>query len=126
MHRMIPMVLLGALGACAANVEVADTLFVQPGKFHFLRCQDIAQRSAGLAARERELSSLMERASQSAAGPIINATVYAADLEQVRADQRLLWRTAQEKNCEALKASGAPDAPAPAPAPAPPAPARAR
>jgi hypothetical protein len=97
-----------ALGGCAANVEVADTLFVQPGKYRFLRCQDIEQRSASLAARERELTSLMERAGQSAAGPVVNAMVYAADLEQVRADQRLLWRTAQEKNCGAPKPQGTP------------------
>jgi hypothetical protein len=111
MNRMLRMVstllLFAALCGCAANVEVADTLFVQPGKYNFLRCQDIAQRSSGAAARERELSSLMERASQSAAGPVVNAMVYAADLEQVRADQRLLARTAREKNCDAPSPRGA-------------------
>jgi hypothetical protein len=108
MPRMVStLLLIAALGGCTANVDVADTLFVQPGKYRFLRCQDIAQRSNTLAARERELTSLMERASQSAAGPVVNAMVYAADLEQVRADQRLLSRTAQEKNCDAPNPQGA-------------------
>jgi hypothetical protein len=103
----LTFLLIAGLCGCAANVEVADTLFVQPGKYNFLRCQDIAQRSTDLATRERELSSLMERASQSAAGPVVNAMVYAADLEQVRADQRLLARTAREKNCNAPSPRGA-------------------
>lgn len=94
------LLLTPAVTGCAANVEVANALFVQPGKYNFLRCQDLAQRSAGFAARERELNSLMERANQSAAGPLVNVMVYAAELEQVRADQRLLIRTAQEKNCD--------------------------
>jgi hypothetical protein len=113
MPRMVStLLLIAALGGCTANVEVADALFVQPGKYQFLRCQDIAQRSTSLAARERELSSLMERASQSAAGPVVNAMVYAADIEQVRADQRLLSRTAQEKNCNGPNPQGTPAPPA--------------
>ena len=114
MPRLVPtLLLIATVGGCTANVEVADTLFVQPGKYNFLRCQDIAQRSTDLAARERELTSLMERASQSAAGPVVNAMVYAADLEQVRADQRLLWRTSQEKNCHASPPQAQPGPAAP-------------
>ena len=112
MRRIVPVLLLtSTLGACTANVQMADTLFVEPGKYRFLRCQDIAQRSVALTTRERELSSLMERASQSAAGPVVNAMVYAADLEQVRADQRLLWRTAQEKKCNEVPPAAAADPP---------------
>jgi hypothetical protein len=95
------LLLVPAVAGCATNVDVADTLFVQPGKFDLLRCQDLASRASSVAARERELMSLMERANQDAAGPLVNAMVYAADLEQVRADQRLIQRTMREKNCDA-------------------------
>jgi hypothetical protein len=118
MRQMVwALFLMPAVAGCANNVQMADTLFVQPGKYNFLRCQDIANRQAGFAARERELIGLMERANQSAAGPVINIMVYEADLEQARADQRLLARTAQEKNCS----QPAPAAAAPAPPPASPA-----
>jgi len=102
MGRILWALLLGpTLAGCTTNVDVADTLFVQPGKFDLLRCQDLMPRATGLASRERELMSLMERANQDAAGPLVNAMVYAADLEQVRADQRLIQKTIREKNCDA-------------------------
>jgi hypothetical protein len=113
MGRIIwTLLLLPAVAGCAANVDVADRLFVQPGKFDLLRCQDLLPRASGIAARERELMSLMDRANQDAAGPLVNAMVYAAELEQVRADQRLIQKTIREKNCEA---------PANPPPPSPPA-----
>jgi hypothetical protein len=106
------LLLLSAVAGCATNVDVADTLFVQPGKYDLLRCQDLAPRAAGRAIRERELLSLMERANQDAAGPLVNAMVYAADLEQVRAEQRLIQKTMREKNCDAPAPASQPNAPA--------------
>jgi hypothetical protein len=107
------LLLLSAVAGCATNVDVADTLFIQPGKYDFLRCQDLAPRAAGRAVRERELLSLMERANQDAAGPVINAMVYAADLEQVRAEQRLLQKTMREKNCDPPAPQAPPSQPSP-------------
>ena len=52
--------------------------------------------------QEKQLLSLMARADQEAAGPLINLTVYRADLEQVRADMVVLQQTAREKNCDNL------------------------
>ena len=54
-----------------------------------------------MAKRERELTSLIDRANQSSAGPVISAMVYGPELQQVRADARQLQETANEKNCDA-------------------------
>ena len=96
------------LGACSSpSVEkvYSTDFWVQPGKYDFLKCPDLAQRSMADSVREKELVSLMERANQEAIGPFINVTVYASDLEQVRADLALLQQTAREKGCDNLVAT---------------------
>ena len=110
------LVMVAPLGGCAGMPGSSQSLFAQPGKFHFLRCQDIAQRAIGTAKREQELTSLIDRANQSSAGPVISAMVYGPELQQVRADARQLQETANEKNCDAslAPAKGMPTANAPA------------
>lgn len=98
------LVLVAPLGGCAGTSGQSQSFFAQPGKFHFLRCQDIAQRSMATAKREQELNSLIDRANQGAGGPVISAMVYGPELEQTRADARQLQETANEKNCNASPA----------------------
>jgi hypothetical protein len=102
-----------ALGACStASMDKVYTpgFWVEPGKYQFLKCPDLAKKATADAAREKELVGLMDRANQESVGPFVNLMVYRSDLEQVRADQALLQQTAHEKGC---------DNPATAPAPAP-------
>jgi hypothetical protein len=92
-----------ALGACStAGLDKVYTggFWVEPGKYQFLKCPDLAKRATADAAREKELTGLMERANQESVGPFVNLMVYRSDLEQVRADQALLQQTAHEKGCD--------------------------
>ena len=93
-----------ALGGCARGLEdvYSTDLWVEPGKYDFLKCPDLARMSVAASAREKELVSLMDRANQSAAGPVVNLMVYDADLKQIRAQLALLERTAREKGCDNL------------------------
>lgn len=93
-----------ALAGCAGGVDsVSSTSFwVQPGKYDFLKCPDLAKQSMAESTREKELVSLMERANQSSAGPVVNFMVYDADLKQVRANLALLQKTSREKGCDSL------------------------
>jgi len=95
------------LASCAGGFDKVYTgnVWVQPGKYEFLKCSDIAQRSMAGSAREKQLVSLMERANQETAGPLVNAMVYSADLHQVRADLDLLQQTAREKGCDSIATS---------------------
>jgi hypothetical protein len=99
------LVLAAPLGGCAGSMGQTQSLFAQPGKFHFLRCQDIAERTVANAKREQELTGLIDRANQGAGGSVISAMVYGPELEQTRADARQLRETANEKNCEAAPAA---------------------
>jgi len=104
-----------ALAGCTSISEQTGSFWVQPGKYDFLKCPDIAQRTVGVSNREKELLGLMERADRDAAGPVVNAMVYSADLKQTRADLDLLRRTAREKGCN--NPTPAPQASNPAPPP---------
>ena len=100
------LIVLAPLGGCAGTTGPSQSFYAQPGKFHFLRCQDIALRQTAIANREKELNSLIDRANQAAGGSVISAMVYGPDLQQVRADARQLQETANEKNCDTSFAPG--------------------
>ncbi len=93
-----------ALGGCAGGLDsvYSRDFWVEPGKYEFLKCPDLAQRSLGDSKREAQLVSLMERANQDTAGPLVNVMVYQAQLQQVRADLELLQRTSREKGCPSI------------------------
>jgi hypothetical protein len=92
-----------ALAGCSSGFDIhTGNFFVQPGKYQFLKCPDLAQRSVAGSNREKELVGLMERANQGTAGPVVNAMVYSADLQQVRADLQELHATMREKSCDSL------------------------
>jgi hypothetical protein len=91
-----------ALGACSTDALHTGGFWVQPGKYDFLKCPDLARLTLNGSVREKELMSLMERADKEAAGPLVNLVVYRSDLEQVRADLALLQETARQKGCDNL------------------------
>jgi hypothetical protein len=90
-----------ALGACTTGIYTGS-FWVEPGKYQFLKCPDLATRWIGDSSREKEILSLMERANNEAVGPVVNLMVYRTDLEQIRADMALLQQTAREKGCDNL------------------------
>ncbi len=93
-----------ALAGCAGGLDSVYTgsFWVEPGKYEFLKCPDLAQRSLADSTREAQLTSLMERANQDTAGPLVNVMVYQTQLQQVRADLELLQRTSREKGCPSI------------------------
>jgi hypothetical protein len=95
---VIMAVLAPPLGGCAANLDLG-ILYAAPGKYDYLRCEDLAPRLANSVAREKQLVELMNRANQDVAGPVVNLVTYSTDLAQVRADQKNLRQAAVDKKC---------------------------
>jgi hypothetical protein len=93
--------LLAAMAAACSTTleETTGSLYVAPGKFVLLKCRDIVARSIADSKREKELISLMDRANQDPAGPVVNTLIYSTDLSTVRAELTELRKTAAEKNC---------------------------
>ena len=71
-----------ALGGCAGGLQSVYTtdIWVEPGKYEFLKCPDLARRSVDLSDAEKKLVSQMERAHQRTDG---NPRNYSS--------QRLVW-----------------------------------
>jgi len=73
---------------------------IDPGRYNAFHCDDLAARWKILVAREKELRDLMDRADQGGGGgAIIGSLAYRTDYESVRSEEKLLQRTATEKNC---------------------------
>jgi hypothetical protein len=104
-------ILVPPLMGCAQNLDLG-ILYAAPGKYDYLRCEDLPARLAKSLKREKELSDLMTRANQEAGGAVVNVVAYSADLAQVRADIKILRKAAIDKNCGNIEP--APAAPVPA------------
>lgn len=100
------------LGGCAQSLDLG-ILYASPGKYDYLRCQDLPQRLSAALDREKQLSELIARANQGTGGAVVSQAAYSADLAQAKAEQRTLRQAAVDKNCGSIE----PGAPAPAPKP---------
>jgi hypothetical protein len=101
------------LGGCSTMTGTFGDPMLQPGKFQFLRCEDIAKRLVAAQSREQELHVLMDRAASGTGGTAINWFVYEPDLKGVEAELRALRVAAGEKRCsdEVVKAAPKADIP---------------
>jgi hypothetical protein len=101
--RRALVVLLGAgLVGCGSSGG-AGSLLVDPGRYSAYHCNDLAARWKVLVAREKELRELMDRADQGGGGAVIGSLAYRPDYDSVLGEERLLQRTAAEKNCSATQ-----------------------
>jgi hypothetical protein len=87
-----------ALTGCGAN-DGAGSLLIDPGKYDAYHCNDLATRWKVLVAREKELHGLIDKANESGGGAVIGSLAYRTDYEAVLSDEKLLQRTAADKNC---------------------------
>lgn len=101
--RRALVVLLGiGLVGCGLSGG-AGSLLVDPGRYSAYHCNDLAARWKVLVAREKELRELMDRADQGGGGAVIGSLAYRPDYDSVLGEERLLQRTAAEKNCSATQ-----------------------
>ena len=85
--------LLGAptsAAAMSAGLEGAPTA---------LRAAGLVDRLKTIAAREKELRELMDKASDGGGGSVIGTLSYRPDYEKQLGDEKVLRRTAAEKKC---------------------------
>jgi hypothetical protein len=94
---ILGLVLCGLTG-CGMS-DGAGALFVDPGRYTLYRCDDLAARRKVLVARETELRGLIEKASESPGGAVVGSLAYRSEYDSVLAEQKLLQRKAEEKNC---------------------------
>ncbi len=95
----IPLIAVG----CSVSPE--NTLYLQPGKFDFLDCASIAERSKKASERVEQLRLLMSRASEGGpGGAVVNAIAYQDEMNTAQAQLYSLQQAADAKHCPALPA----------------------
>jgi hypothetical protein len=88
-----------ALAGCGGASNDPGAFLIDPGRYSVYHCDDLAARGKVLAARAKELSGLMEKAGEGAGGAVIGSLAYRTDYDSVLSEERLLQKTAMEKNC---------------------------
>jgi outer membrane murein-binding lipoprotein Lpp len=104
----------GVLGGCSV-----DRFIIDPGHYSVYHCKDLATRLTALQARQKELSELMNKASDGgASGTVIANLSYRGDYENAIGEEQVLRRAAAEKKCDLpppANTAMAPTAPPPSP-----------
>jgi hypothetical protein len=93
------MLAMAMLGGCASGDGLGPYI-VDPGHYSVYHCKDFAPKLTSLVAREQQLRSLMDRASEGGGGVVIGNLSYRAEYEDVLGEEKVLRRAAAEKNCD--------------------------
>lgn len=90
--------LAAIIGGCALSPD--NSFYAEPGKFDFLDCQSIAERTKKASERMEQLRFLMSRASEGGPqGAVVNAIAYQDEMNTARAQLYSLRRAAEAKHC---------------------------
>jgi hypothetical protein len=88
------------LAACSSSSDTSFSLFVDPGKYLYHNCAQIAGEMKGWTRRRQELKSLMDRADQSAGGTAVSVIAYKGEYVAAGEELELLQSTARSKKCD--------------------------
>ncbi len=114
------LVAAGLLGGCSTS-DTYSTAMIDPAHYSVYHCDGLVTRLKALQTREQDLANLMARASEGGGGgALIGNLTYRADYENALAEEKILRRSAAEKNCDLNAPPPAPVAPTPAAFAAPP------
>jgi hypothetical protein len=97
---LVGIVLCTVLSACSSSSDTSFSLFVDPGKYQYHNCAQIAGEMKNWSNREKELQVLMDRAEQSAGGAAVGLIAYKAEFVAAREELELLQSTARSKKCQ--------------------------
>jgi hypothetical protein len=88
-----------SLMGCATSGDSSLTLLVDPGKYQYSTCEQLAGQRKGWSTRERDLKQLMDRAEQGAGGAVVNVLAYKPDYVAATEELNVLDKAARSKNC---------------------------
>jgi hypothetical protein len=92
-----------ALSACSPAVMGPVTVFVDPGKYQFYSCEQLAGQRTYWTNRELELKLLMDKTEQGTGGTVVNVIAYQTDYVMAREELKVIDATARAKNCDATR-----------------------
>jgi hypothetical protein len=77
------------------------TVFVDPGKYDYHNCEQLALARKTMMDRELELKLLMDKAEQASGGAIVNIIAYQNDYTSTREELKVIEAAARVKKCAA-------------------------
>jgi hypothetical protein len=98
LRRVLLSLAVVTLAGCSMT-DGAGSILIDPGRYIAYHCDDLSALSKVLVARQKELQGLMDKASEGGGGAVIGSLAYRTDYESVLSEEKLLQRTAVDKNC---------------------------
>ena len=98
----VALIFSALLAACASEISnpLMGGAFVDPGKYEFFSCEQIADHRKGVAAREQQLKVLMDKAEKGAGGAVVNVIAYKGEYVMAQDELKLIDATARDKKCK--------------------------
>jgi hypothetical protein len=103
--RILPAVGLtfsALLAACAS--EISNPLmggpFVDPGKYEWHSCEQLAPQRKYFADRVQQLKLLMDKAEKGTGGAVVSVIAYKGDYVMAEDELKLIDATARDKKCK--------------------------
>ena len=103
--RILPFVALifsALLAACASEISnpLMGGAFVDPGKYEFYSCEQIAANRKRVEDQVEKLKLLMDKAEKGAGGAVVNVIAYKGDYVMAQDELKLIDATARDKKCK--------------------------
>jgi len=103
--RILPFVALifsVLLAACASEISnpLMGGAFVDPGKYEFYSCDQIAANRKSVEKRAQELKLLMEKAEKGVGGALVNVIAYKGEYAATQDELKVIDATARDKKCK--------------------------
>jgi hypothetical protein len=89
----------GFLFGCSPAAMGPTTFLVDPGKYDYHNCEQLAEQRKITAERELELKLLIDKAEQGAGGAAVSVIAYQGDYLMAREELKVIDATARAKNC---------------------------
>jgi hypothetical protein len=103
--RILPFVALifsALLAACASEISnpLMGGFFIDPGKYEFDSCEQIAGARKTVATRQQELKLLMDKAEKGIGGAVVNVIAYKGEYTATQDELKVIDATARDKKCK--------------------------
>ena len=98
----VALIFSALLAACASEISnpLAGGAFVDPGKYEFYSCDQIAANRKGVVDKLEKLKLLMDKAEKGAGGAVVNVIAYKGDYVMAQDELKLIDATARDKKCK--------------------------
>lgn len=93
------LAIAGLVSACAMPQDPLASALVAPGRYEFYDCGQLATAAKALEDKMHKYERLMAKASESAAGGLVNATTYQPEYISARGELNEVHRKTHEKGC---------------------------